>query len=447
MAPFEAGLFDRLPDEMIIFILGIVAGGFQRRSWLPRVEHAKNLIRALLVCRQFEELGHQVETLVWPLRSEAEGQGLVAFVSHQCFSVKKLRLLIAAKQEDIPHSLISRDSLLKRLPKQVSVYCMQDEPNTFWGGPSCANFVVDDPEPSRNIIDTLLSISGLSSFSTSRGTFEVLTAAPISEARHVQFVNGTLSIAAVHSLLERCPFLETLSTNVHVNSDDSDGPEEVIDTCFVMSKTLRSLKLQSPESFLALDVRAPSLLSLSLYCDSLKLEAPALQELELSVSCLENPVTLVQPSSQLNTFAAYDCTWDSWTEIVVPILRQCPGLKNLTVTLDGPMTPLPIGILVSQLPPGIERLDLDLLFFSSLRSSSPFNMLSNLKDLRIDLAFEEEGSDTSIRLQSLCQATPNLERLELILPAAKRSKNDRSHIVAGFRKLLRNNRKLKNSAF
>lgn len=442
VAPVEVDPFDLLSDDLVISILEIVGGGFQR---LARVQDAKDLIQALLVCRRFEKLAHHVRSLIWPLRSKAEGRSLLTFVGQNQFLVEKLRLLIGEEQEDKSHGLVSGDPrLLKLLPKEVEVVCLKE-----------AKTIRDNPVSS--IADTLLSLSGIRHFSTFHGTIEVLGAGPISEVRHVEMGTGSLSLAAIKNLLQRCPYLETLKTNVHRSLDEYDSSDEDVHTgpvevaqCFINSKMLKTLEIDALGDLLSLDVQAPNLVRLAVDCAYLKLEAPALQELDLLVCSLRQPVTFVQPCrrcSILKLFGAYDChPWDTWTVLVARILRQCPNLEQLSLTLEGTMPTPSVADFMSQLPQGLKMLDLDTLFRTNLRSSRPPPVLalSSLRDLRIGYINELQRPGSYTTLRSLCRSMPSLEKLEVArLNTARIPKEDTSKFLAGFRKDFDNIRDLR----
>lgn len=104
MAP-SSSLFDRLPDEMVTFILGFLGSSISSSIALRQrgssMECAEDLFRVQLVC------------------------GLTNFVNHKQFSVAMLNLLITDKIEKLQHHLNFSSALFSNV-------CQKQSTSTAW---------------------------------------------------------------------------------------------------------------------------------------------------------------------------------------------------------------------------------------------------------------------------------------------------------------------------
>lgn len=432
--------FELLPDEMVISILEFV-GARDRKKLRPgaRLETAKELVRAQLVCRRFERLTHQVESLDWPLRSEAEGRGLINFLKHESFSVERLNLIVSVRHEEMPQHLISSSQVLKRLPKRVSIFCINPASNERNSG---VQFTLADPEPRQNIVESLLSGSSIETFGISPLPYGLvvikrLMQVPNWSVKHLDLSQAATSLAALKNLLQRCIHIESLKAKTFrlqetASETESDEDQDEDALVVVNSGTLRILELapayQGP---LSLDIQAPNLLRMDVDCGSLKLDTPLLQSLKLEMENLWEQVVFVQPCTRLTRLRAANMR--SWTEDVVPIIRRCPSLETLTLNLDTEAvicTDIPVGRFLSELPSGIRTLNLVDSFLSTLRLSDPLEgpVLSSLRHLQIE---EISDIESYFMLRRLCQAMPNLQRLEVAIGGRR---GEEAGINAYFRK-------------
>lgn len=415
MDPSEAAApIDMLPDDLVISILEFASAGKQCWKHVPRIECAKDLVHALLVCRRFNRLAHQVKILDWPVRSESEWRGLEAFVSHNAFFSEKLNLVISVEsQQEIPNHLLSLNSLLKRLPRSVEFYWMDSVSEKE---DVSVNLTLADPEPSRNIIETILSETSVRDFIIQNGdgvgklqiVSQGLREAPISNVKRLDLSGAMISEKALTNLLHRCLQLESLTAYLDPYTEfDNDQLDEDISPALIQSETLRTLHVAGPSFF----IQAPNLVKLTaLCCNLVELDTPSLQVLMLAVKHLWQPVTFVQPCKGLKNIWALQCSGNSWTEIVVPILYQCPSLENLSVNGFGSstMTTLSTDRLLTQLPPWVRSLRLDGGFASILRVSQsregvPPTTVSTLRFVSISGVPNTASPDP---FNSLCEALP-----------------------------------------
>lgn len=438
MASSGKTTFEMLPDEVVTSILGFVGARDHSKCPGARLQSAKALIQAQLVCRRFQMLVHQVKSLDWPLRSKAEVLGLIAFVNHESFSVDRLNLIVSRRHHEIPHDLISSGTFLTRLPKSVSIYCVNPDKqcNHKW-----VQSFLSYPEPSRNLVESLLSGSSIETFRISAlpeglVMLEQLMQAPTWNLRHLDLSSAPIELPALNNLLQRCTHVEILRVrylNQIVAQDLDEEAEVEVATLLVSSQTLRVLELVSGQRPVPVDIEAPNLVSLDATCQSLKLDTPLLQRLTLATGCLERRVVLVQPCQRLRSLCAENCSNDGWTEIVAPFLQRCPSLETLDVNFyrASRCTDIPVGRFLSRLPSGIKTLSLGGTFISGLGLAGPLggHVLPSLRHLQIG---QVRRFDSYFTLRSLCEAMSNLQILQVTIAGAR--EEERAGIVTYFRR-------------
>lgn len=424
--------FDLLPDEVVTSILAFV-GARDEELLVNRGHYARHLLQAQLVCKRFARLVHQVKNLDWPLDSVERSLGFMTFVHHDSFSIETLNLFVTeAAAEELPHDFIFALPLLKRLPETVNLhFILPDDRAPLPPGAEERGPYITLSDPEGNMLESLLlksRVRNLGVFCPAPNNslvIEKLRAAPVSLLRDVDLSSATIAIPALRNLLSRCVHLENLTAHVDGVPDSGLGDQDPI--LVIKSDTLKSLSL-SNENFLSVNVQAPNLLCCFNEAEVIHLGTPSLQLLNLHVDHLEKPVTLTEPFSRLERLTAVECRADKcWSEKVVPLLGQCPTLKQLVLTMreSTPDSPLSVGEFLSQLPLGIEHLGVHHGFLQclSLAKLSAGYVHKHLKELRVAV---DDSEFAYLELRALCQGLPNLQKVEFYL----RGELDRKGILS-----------------